>query len=172
MGSIWSLVPNRLLDEEEFLELDEGGTCLLLQLYVLCDGYGLAPAGPNFLRSRTNCIDPEAGLKSLESRGFIVRYVSDRGRQYCSLSGYEDDIPATFATKRGKPQYPRPPWEGAWSASQGSPKGSPGADQGSPKGSPPAPKGVVKEKERGKNRKKRGKNESGAASSLMHEGLT
>lgn len=162
MGAIWSLIPNRLLDEEQFLDLQEGSTCLLLQLYVLCDGYGLAPGGARWLARRTNCTDPQAALDELETSGFLLTYEAD-GRVFVSLTHYESDIPASFARKRGKPKYEPPKWHGAWDA--------PRADQGQTKGTQGADQGQQIERKRERKRKKERKREEGTVHDLMHGDL-
>ncbi len=159
MGAIWSLIPNRLLDEEQFLDLKEGSTCLLLQLYVLCDGYGLAPGGARWLARRTNCTDPGAALEELEGSGFLMTYEAD-GRVFVSLTHYEADIPASFARKRGKPKYEPPPWQGAWDA--------PRADQGQTKGTQGADQGQQIERKRERKRTKERERDEGTVHDLMH----
>lgn len=165
MGAIWSMVPNRLLDEEAFLELSEGATCLLLQLYVLCDGYGLAPAGVNWLRRRTNCVDPKKALEELEGRQYVKRYKVGR-ESYVSLTSYEDHLPKQFTNKRGRPQYPVDP------------KGPLREPQGKTKGTPREPQGKQIDREhRKQNNRERGEGALRAPSEqtdspLMHEDLT
>ena len=163
MGAIWSLIPNRLLDEEQFLDLEEGSTCLLLQMYVLCDGYGLAPAGVRWLARRTNCIDPEKALSQLSRCGFLILY-ENAGRQFASLTHYESDIPASFARKSGKPKYEPPPWPGAWDAL--------GADQGQTKGALRADQGHLIEREKRKKRKKEREKDPNPVPTLMHGEIT
>ena len=159
MGAIWSLIPNRLLDEEQFLDLEEGSTCLLLQLYVLCDGYGLAPGGARWLARRTNCTDPAAALDQLEHAGFAITYEA-QGKRFVSLTHYEADIPASFARKRGKPKYEAPPWPGPWDAA--------GADQGQTKGALRADQGQQIERKRERKRKKERKRDPSTHGDLMH----
>jgi hypothetical protein len=154
MGAIWSPIPTRLMDDDDYLELDEAAALLLLQLYILCDGYGLAPAGPRWLGRRTSVSDPAKAIKALEDR-FVRLYEAD-GKPYASIKRYDHDLNAQFKRKRGRPKYPQPPWPGSWDvpedgADQGQTKGRPTADQGQTKGRPTA---ADREKERKKERKR------------------
>jgi len=160
MGAIWSMVPKRLMDDDDFLECGEGSALLLLELYILCDGYGLVPVGPRWLKRRTNVDDPEKAVTQLLAGSFIKAYTVN-GRKYASIIGYEHDIPAQFSRKRGKPQYPPPSWPGPWEtqhatlghpkdalrADQGQTKGTLGADQGQTRGVPGADQGRHIERE-------------------------
>ena len=155
MGAIWSPIPTRLMDDDDYLELDEAAALLLLQLYILCDGYGLAPAGPRWLARRTSLKEPEAAMKALD--GSFVKLYQAEGKKYVFIKKYEYDLNAQIKRKRGKPKYPAPPWPGAWDSDEA--KGSPTADQGQTKGALRADQGQTKGRPRAADRKTERKKE-------------
>lgn len=90
----WSPVPNRLLEDEDYLALPFATAGLLDRLYRIADRVGRFPAGRRALCSLVGSVDaPEVFqlLGDLEAAGLVRRYHVD-GKDVGEIRGYLGDL--------------------------------------------------------------------------------